>query len=252
MNVKILNSFHLKLITVLSMIFGSILMQYNYPMVELAAAGNAENTELPIVLFQIGYAFYIAVMPVAGFLLVEGLMHTSNKGKMIARLALAAVAAQILIVGADYVTGLAHCPAYRLNFYFTMLLAAAAILVVEQKIKKFKEGTLAYNLLSLLVFLAAATIALMSGADQSHTGVMIMIAIYMFRSNPLLMVVSVAALQILLGNNGIFTYAPVVGIFLTFLYNGEKGVQNKATRAIFYMAYPVAYVALTLILRCVL
>lgn len=231
------------------MILGSVLMQYTYPMVELAAEADLENPGSYLLVFQLGYLLYVAVMPVAGFLLVEGLTHTSNRGKLIARLALAAVAAQLIITASDYITGMKHFPFYRVNFYFTLLISAVAILVVELKIKKYREGTLWYNLLSLMVYLLAATVALAAGADLAQTGVMIIVAVYMFRSNPLLLVLFVAALQVILGGGDIFSYAPVLGILLIFFYNGEKGIHGTWTRAFVYLAYPAAYLAMSLVLR---
>lgn len=245
---KVLNSFHLKLITVLLMITGRILVQYYYPAMELAVVNKTAPETKAGLLFQLGYGLYIAAVPVAGFLLVEALMHTSDRKKLLARLSIVAVLSEIAISGVNQFTGLQHYPAYRLNFYFTMLLASAAILIVELKLKKFQEASLKYNLLCLTVFILAATVAMFAGADQGQTGILILVAIYMFRSSFSMMLAAVAVLQIFLGMGSLAAYAPALSVLVLWLYNGEQGVHNKATRVLFYAAYPAAYVVLTLVL----
>lgn len=249
---KVLNSFHLKLITVLLLIVGRSLVQYFLPAMELAAAEERMPAVAVGMPFQIGYALYCAAVPIAGFLMVEGLMRGRDAKQLFTRIAFAAFLSELLIDGVNYMTGLMHYPAFRLNLYFTMLLAAAAILFVELKLKKYQEQTVKYNMLCLVVYVLAAMLAMLSGADQGQTGILIIIAIYIFRNNLPMMLVSVGVLQILLGAGSIVAYAPLISVLVLWLYNGEQGLHNKTTRMLFYAAYPVAYAVLMLVLKYVL
>lgn len=248
---KVLNSFHLKLITVITMIVGMILITwFNY-----LTQGMEDSSTLSAglsTLYIASASIYLVSFPLAGFLLVEGALHTSDKKKFILRLLIASLIAELLIDFANYGLLFERYWWNGFNFFYTMLIALIAIFVIEGKVKKFGQGTLKYNVYSIIVFLLAAVAAVLLRADQGATGVMTIIAIYMFMGNPPIMLIAVAALQLLfMGNMGVIAFAPVIGIFFTFMYNKEQGTHNKVTRWIFYLAYPIAFVIVNAVIRLI-
>lgn len=224
-----INSFQLKLVTVLLMIVGITLQMLQY---------------------SIGYVIYLAGFPLASFLLVEAEKKTSDKKKLLLRLLLTAVLVEIPM---DIVTfGLQDITKWGLNqnYYFTLCIGLATILAVERLSGKFEAGTMKNNLITLLVYLAAAFVAIFLRTEQSSIGVLLIVTMYLFYGNKLFMAVSTIALYMLF-SKGIagLEYVPALGTLLIFAYHGEQGKANKITRAVFYLAFPVAYCVLFTVVK---
>lgn len=203
-----------------------------------------------VTLSKIGLALYLSSFPLAGFLMVQGALHTADKKKFILRLLVASLIAELLIDYADFGFNLSRYWWNGFNYFCTMLISLAAILFIETKVKKFGQGTLKYNLFSILAFLLSAVVAVLLQTSQGATGVMTIIAVYMFMSNIPVMLIAIAALQLLfMGSYGIIAYAPAVVMLLLLLYNGKQGLHNNVSRWIIYLAYPISYVLVNIGIR---
>ena len=249
---KRLNSFQLKCITVAMMIGGLYLQQITYLMNrELLVDGRTLPT-VQFLMYHIGYVVYLAAFPLAAFLLVEAAKKTSDKKKLLLRLFVAALVVEIPM---DITTfGLAEWKNWGLNqnYFFTMCIGLGVILAVEALGKKLAVGTVGNNLASLAVYLLAALAAILARTEQGSVGVLTIICLYLFYGNRLFVLISVAALYVLfMGGAKGLEYFPAFGMLLTWLYNGEQGKNGKAVRVVCYLAFPVAYCVLGVIVGVV-
>lgn len=249
---KGINSFQLKCIAVGLMILGISMQMCCMAWV---SAAPTEQTQLRNVLFYIGQVVYLAAFPVSAFLLVEAFKHTSDKKKLLLRLLLAGVAVEIPMDIASY--GLTQ---YKLwgqnqNYFFTLFLGALVLCAVEKIIAANGQGTMKTNLLTLLVYLAAAMAAILLRTEQSSVGVLIVIALYLFYGNKMFSFVTVAVIYVFFtrstGQNAGLEYFPVLSMLFVWAYNGEKGKADKVTRRLFYFSFPVVYCIAGIILQLI-
>ena len=238
---KRLNSFQLKCICISMMIVGMAMIT-TCQLFELRHPGQLSNKLLLV--FYIGQVVYLAAFPLCAFLLVEAFKRTSDRKKLLLRLLVAAVLVEIPM---DMAYNLKQVTEWgqNQNYFFTLVIGIIVLWAVERITEKAGQGTLKANLLTLLVYLAATTGAILLRTEQSSVGVLTIIALYLFYGNKLFSFVTVAALYVFFtsstGLNVGLEYLPVLSLLLLWLYNGEQGKANKVTRAVFYFAFPVAY-----------
>lgn len=249
---KGLNSFQLKCITVAMMIGGIYLQQIVYMLNKELLASGGTMPEAQSLLYHIGYVVYLAAFPPAAFLLVEAAKKTSDRKKLFKRLLIAALVVEIPMDISTF--GLTEWKSWGLNqnYYFTLCIGLLVIMAVEALAKKYASGTMANTLLTLVVYLAAAFVAILGRTEQSSIGVLMVVTLYLFYGNKMFSLVSVAALYLLFmrAANGL-EYLPALGVLLVWAYNGEQGKANKLTRIVFYAVFPVTYCvlgALTMVL----
>ncbi len=259
---KIFSSFTLKVICLVTMITGMVLVQLNSPYykeIEELGWSISKKTET---LMKLGYNIYYIGVPIACFLLVEGCMKTKNIGRFIRRLFLCALIVEIVFDWAkfgkdgifDFSEGIRGNKALTNtpNFFFTLLIGLICISLMEYVVaRKFKQGTIRYNLFNLLIVLAGVVLAYFAGFEHGGVGVLMIFAMYFFYGNAYLTLIAVAVLQIvMLGKaSGLFMYTPVLGTIVTWFYNGEKGKESKAARAMSYALYPLAYIIVVMYLK---
>ncbi len=259
---KIFSSFALKVICLVTMITGMILVQLNSPNYREMEEFGWTVSKTTEVLMKLGYNIYYIGVPIACFLLVEGCMKTKNVKKYIWRLFLGAAITEIVFDCAkfgkecifDFSNGIAQNKALTNtpNFFFTLLVGLICISLMEYGVaKKFKQGTIRYNLFNLLIVLVGVVFAYFAGFEHGGVGVLMIFAFYFFYGNAYLSLIAVAALQIvMLGKaSGFFMYTPVLGTIITWFYNGEKGKDGKAVRVMTYTLYALAYVIVVSILK---
>ena len=242
---KIFNSFHLKCITIALMIVGIYLQQIIYLLNENLIASGGILPKVPTLSYNTGYVLYLAAFPLASFLLVEAAKKTSDRKKLLLRLAIAALVVEIPMDIATF--GLSEWKNWGLNqnFFFTMVIGLCVLIAVDALAKKFAPGTLGNNLATLGVYLLAALAAILLRSEQGSVGVLTIICLHLFYGNRMFSLVSVAALYLLfMGGAGGLAYLPALSILLVWMYNGEQGKTGKMTRMLCYAAFPVAYVTL--------
>lgn len=245
---KGLNSFQLKCITIAMMIGGIYLQQIMYMLNEELILSGGTMPEAQSLLYHIGYVVYLAAFPPAAFLLVEAAKKTSDRKKLLLRLLIAALVVEIPMDISTF--GLTEWKSWGLNqnYYFTLSIGLLVIMAVEALAKKYASGTMANTLLTLVVYLAAAFVAILGRTEQSSIGVLMVVTLYLFYGNKMFSLVSAAALYLLFvrGTSGL-EYLPALSVLLVWAYNGEQGKANKITRIVFYAAFPVAYCVLGIV-----
>lgn len=242
---KIFNSFQLKCMTIGMMIVGIYLQQIVYLLNEELITGGGTLPQVQSLLYHVGYVLYLAAFPLAAFLLVEAVRNTSDKKKLFLRLLATALLVEIPMDIATF--GLSEWKNWGLNqnFFFTLVIGVCVLIAVEALAKKYAQGSLGNNLVSLGVYLLAALAAILLRSEQGSVGVLTVICLYLFYGNRMFSLVSVAALYLLfMGSIGGLAYLPPLSILLVWMYNGEQGKAGKVTRIVFYAAFPVAYFAL--------
>ena len=238
---KGLNSFQLKCICIGLMIAGMAL-QTTCSLYELAHPGQLSDKLYTV--FYIGQVVYLAAFPLSAFLLVEAFLHTADRKKLLLRLLVTALLVE-LPMDMAYNIKQVNWWGRNQNYFFTLVIGLLVLMAVEAINKKFGQGMLKTNLLTLLVYLAATMSAILLRTEQSSVGVLTIIALYLFYGNRMFSFITVAVIYVFFtgstGRNIGLEYLPVLSMLFLWLYNGEKGKSNKLTRVVFYFAFPVAY-----------
>lgn len=159
--------------------------------------------------------------PVFAFLMVEGFFYTSSRKRYASRLLLFALLSEIpfdLALG-DGIWDFSHQ-----NIFFTLLIGFCVLWVMEQM--KTLPGFLFFQTAAVV---AGCWIAFVLQTDYDWRGVILIVVLYLFRSNRLLMTAA--------GCVCLLWEAPACLAFLPInLYNGKRGFSMKY---FFYLFYPV-------------
>lgn len=159
--------------------------------------------------------------PVFAFLMVEGFFYTSSRKRYASRLLLFALLSEIpfdLALG-DGIWDFSHQ-----NIFFTLLIGFCVLWVMEQM--KTLPGFLFFQTAAAV---AGCWIAFVLQTDYDWRGVILIVVLYLFRSNRLLMTAA--------GCVCLLWEAPACLAFLPInLYNGKRGFSMKY---FFYLFYPV-------------
>ncbi len=195
--------------------------------------------------------------PLFAFLIVEGFEHTSNFKKYAQRLFVFGLISEIPF---DLMSSGVKFFPFHQNVMFTLLLGLLCINEIDKfkKNKNVKVGVKA--LLKILVYLF---IGLVGFVDYGITGILTIIALYVFRnfkfawlgqliSMILLHIVFFKDQSIILNIFGYEYFMPlqafsVLALPIMWMYNGEKGKKSKVLQYGFYAFYPVHMLALYLI-----
>lgn len=158
--------------------------------------------------------------PVFAFLMVEGFFYTSSRKRYASRLLLFALLSEIpfdLALG-DGIWDFSHQ-----NIFFTLLIGFCVLWVMEQM--KTLPGFLFFQTAAVV---AGCWIAFVLQTDYDWRGVILIVVLYLFRSNRLLMTAA--------GCVCLLWEAPACLAFLPInLYNGKRGFSMKY---FFYLFYP--------------
>lgn len=167
------------------------------------------------------------------FLLVEGFFHTRSKAKYFQNLVIFSLISEIPF---DLALHDRVCYWGYQNVFFTLAAGFGAIWISEyfltKSIKEFSNAVL-YRSLSIASVFAIAFVAEILHTDYGAVGVATIYVLYALRNKPV--IGSLVAWGILSLHNVVEIYClPFVGA--VYLYNGERGKQNKY---FFYAFYPL-------------
>ena len=195
--------------------------------------------------------------PIFAFLIVEGFFHTSDLKKYMKRLFIFGLISEIpfnLIY-----TGSIIFPFHQ-NVMFTLLLGLLIINEID-KIKNNKE--IKKKIIPILKIFLFLLISIIGFVDYGVTGVLTIVVFYLFRGFKLAWIGQLISLILLYivffeGQSVIFNifnyeyFLPlqsigVLSLIFIWLYNGEKGKNNKLIKYLFYSFYPVHMLVIYLI-----
>ena len=195
--------------------------------------------------------------PIFAFLIVEGFFHTSDLKKYMKRLFIFGLISEIpfnLIY-----TGSIIFPFHQ-NVMFTLLLGLLIINEID-KLKNTKE--IKKKIIPILKIFLFLLISIIGFVDYGVTGVLTIVVFYLFRGFKLAWIgqlISLILLYIVFFEGqyvilNIFNYEyflplqsiGVLSLIFIWLYNGEKGKNNKLIKYLFYSFYPVHMLVIYLI-----
>ena len=195
--------------------------------------------------------------PIFAFLIVEGFFHTSDLKKYMKRLFIFGLISEIpfnLIY-----TGSIIFPFHQ-NVMFTLLLGLLIINEID-KLKNNKE--IKKKIIPILKIFLFLLISIIGFVDYGVTGVLTIVVFYLFRGFKLAWIGQLISLILLYivffeGQSVIFNifnyeyFLPlqsigVLSLIFIWLYNGEKGKNNKLIKYLFYSFYPVHMLVIYLI-----
>lgn len=217
---RILNSMHLKLIALITM------------MIDHTGAIFFRGQSTYRVIGRLAFPIYC-------FLLVEGFFHTKNKARYAGRLFLFALISELpfdyAFFGKSYFG--------HQNIFFTLTFGLLAIWASEH----FKERS---PLISVASFIAAAGLAALLNTDYTILGILYILTFYFARSMP----DGLKQIYLLLGlalptaflSGSLQMYALFALLPISF-YSGKPGPRSKVLQYSFYAAYPVHLLVLYLI-----
>ena len=212
---RVLSGSMLKLIAVISMIIdhvGCHLVDHN--IILLQAGGY----KLP--LYRLMRDLGRFAFPIFCFLLIEGFLHTRNKIRYGASLAILAVISEIPY-DLEH-NGTLYYP--EQNVFFTLLLGYLGLCAIE----RFREKPLRV----FLSLLCLAVVSYFLDADYSIQGFAFIILLYALREQKILRVFT----AVLLNN---FRFAALAFLPIS-LYNGKRGfIRGAFLKYLFYLIYPV-------------
>ncbi len=246
MNIKTrspINGAVLKWIAVITMLIdhigASCLSYYNR---------TAAATELSKTLYEYCRNIGRIAFPIFIFLLVEGYEHTRNKGKYLLRLLIFAAISDIPF---DLAFRNSFFDLKSQNVFFTLSLGFMAICCMDHIQKNsprhLKDPLTAFAFSSLLC-IGITTVAVTAGyflhVDYRVAGVPAIIVVWLLRKKPYLaMPLCIAILYFFSSHREIYAIPAIIPVYM---YNGERGRQNKY---FFYIFYPLHLTILGLITR---
>ena len=195
--------------------------------------------------------------PIFAFLIVEGFFHTSDLKKYMKRLFIFGLISEIpfnLIY-----TGSIIFPFHQ-NVMFTLLLGLLIINEID-KLKNNKE--IKKKIIPILKIFLFLLISIIGFVDYGVTGVLTIVVFYLFRGFKLAWIGQLISLILLyivffegqsvilnIFNHEYFLPLQSIGVLsliFIWLYNGEKGKNNKLIKYLFYSFYPVHMLVIYLI-----
>lgn len=212
----------LKIIAVITMLIdhvaASVMTAY---IISLPVEGRGSWGTIYMIMRFIGRIAF----PIYCFFIVEGLEHTRNVKKYIARLAVFALISEIPF---DYAFMDGMTLEYQ-NVFFTLtigLLCIWGLKEIEARIPTQRKQMA----LKILTIFVAAMVANVLKTDYSGFGVLMIALLYLLRKN--------RKKQCIAGAVGFcWEVTAMISFVLLYFYNGEKG--RKINKYLFYAFYPV-------------
>lgn len=186
--------------------------------------------------------------PLFAFCLVEGFVHTSNRGKQLRNLIVFGIISQL-----PYYYCLCTSSSWDFNIMFTLAYCYMMLIFLEWllgklgiRIEPFRHPVIASFLVNLEVLFIAVITGLLFGfcslrlkLDYNWGAVFMVLGFYIFRKTPeIAATVGIGALLIFMIFTGSSTFilTLVVAWGCILRYNGTRGRQNKW---FFYLFYPI-------------
>lgn len=172
--------------------------------------------------------------PIFGFLLVEGFLHTSDRGKYTRNLLLFALLSEIPF---NLMLGNTLWFPFSQNIFFTLLIAFLCMWAME-----YFTGNLPLQLVCAAAAIAAASFG---QTDYRYNGIIFLIILYVFRYQPVNQTIF-GCISLYFEWKACFAFIPIR------CYNGKRGfIQGKRFKYLFYAFYP-AHLLLLVLLRHVI
>ncbi len=165
--------------------------------------------------------------PLFAFLIVQGVLHTSNWKRYGIRLLLFAFLSEIPF---DLATSGQWVNFYSQNIFFTLLFG---MLVVEASIYFEAQGKVVYGF--GLAFVIGFLCDILR-TDYGMLGILIIYSFYMCRYSKMATATMTIVLNFVEGTPQLFAGLAVIPIYF---YNGTLGLKNKWIQYGFYAFYPV-------------
>ena len=170
------------------------------------------------------------------FLLVEGFIHTRNKGKYLFRLLIFAIFSEIPY---DWAFSNSLYDPFRQNVFFTLSAGLISLCIIDSK--KISSDV------KILLIACLVTASNLFYFDYLYLGVLQVICFYVFRSNKLKQFLTVGILNVFYMFRISTQAAAILGFVPIYLYNGERG---KKTELLYYIFYPAHLLIYWIVKRC--
>lgn len=197
------------------------------------------------------YRFGTIAFPLFCFLLVEGFCHTKHFKRYFLLMGVFALVSEIpfdLAFFSDISLSQGMFPFYwrYQNVFFTLFLGLGALWCI----KKFQDQTDSSRNSIKLIFFQMVSIVVMTSiaylihSDYEAYGVLLIVAIYLFRKNPLYQIFAFLLVYILMTGSQptLTTFIPCL---IILFYNGERG--RLCLKYFFYLFYPLHIAILYLV-----
>ena len=181
-------------------------------------------------------------MPVFAFCVAEGLSHTSDKYRYLARLCVFALVSEVPfdLFAFGKVLEFTHQ-----NIMFTFALAVAALLVYDMFAQKGRDMEIAM----LLMLIATMLLSIIIHLDYSFLGLGLVYIFYLRRNDRSIFRILWAALMHFLSRNkGVYRFG-LLGFIPLLFYNGRKGAGLKWLFYVFYPAHLLLIYAVKMFVR---
>lgn len=184
--------------------------------------------------------------PIFCFLLTEGFTRTRDVRKYAIRLGLFALISEIPF---DLATSGVILEFRHQNVFFTLFLGLLVMIGIS-KVEKQSWNKAVKVILSAVAIIAGMAVAGMLRTDYDALGVLLIVALYVFRKKKSWQIVAGCVVlcigtPLLMGIGGLFSeFLAVLAFIFIGLYNGERGLKLKY---VFYLFYPVHLLILQLI-----
>ena len=179
-------------------------------------------------------------LPIFCFFLVEGLIHTSNRWKYLRNMIVFALISQVPYHYAFYRTKTWN---YQFNIYCTLALGLIAVWLIEIIMEK-RKGIDGWTL-SAIIAAGITAIAKFVNVSYGWAGILLIVIFYILRKKQLVAMAAGYILLIIYDRSEVYV---LPAFLLLFLYNGQRGKQNKW---FFYVFYP-AHLAVIAIVKAIL
>ena len=227
-NFKILSGSSLKIIAIILMIIdhlGAVILYHGNLVPNAAAAVGMSPNDIHTVYSALRFLGR-ASFPIFCFLIVQGFIHTSNKRKYATRLLLFALISEVPF---DIAILNSWWTMDAQNVFFTLLIGFCVLWLIESLQDKM--------ILQIIVIGLGMGLAFLLKTDYSYWGVILIAALYYFRSWPVMQTIS--------GCIFLLWEAPATLAFIPInMYNGKRGISMKY---LFYIFYPAHLLLLALI-----
>ena len=250
------SAFQLKIASLVLFIIGRSLIR-----IGIYGYDGSNASAIPFT-YYLGYFLTYTALPMIAFLTVEAVLKTRSLRQLFTRLGFAAVITELLLDLSAYglrtfdlSKGIKNSPALsdNPNLYFTLIAGSVAVCIMERFVAaKFSPGSVLYVVLNILTVLVCCAVSQLLGFEHGIICVLFMAAFYFLQGKPALSIAGITALQLIaLGSVKViaFLIAPIIGTLPIVFYKNEEGYKNGAVRLLTYIAFPLCYSAVLLILR---
>lgn len=173
--------------------------------------------------------------PIYCFLLVEGFLHTRNRGKYALRLLLFALISEVPF---DLALGSEVFVVDYQNVFFTLFIGLLVMWGCYCLEERWRDKQVLYLIGQIVVTVAGMTAAEFLRTDYGATGILCIMVLYLFRNNRVRQCVAGCAAFVWWEAPAVIAFLPILG------YNGKRGWNIKY---FFYLFYPVHLLILYLI-----